>query len=48
MEERPSIIKSQLDKRDYRVITLSNQVKAVLISDKETDKVLIDLIYHRN
>jgi len=34
-----TVIKPQLDKREYRVITLSNQLQAILIHDKETDKV---------
>eukprot|EP01084_Bolivina_argentea_P292693 503264_1 len=31
-------IKSELDKRDYRIITLRNNLEAILISDKNTKK----------
>lgn len=33
------VIKSPEDKREYRVVTLPNALKALLISDPVTDKV---------
>jgi len=35
---QPTIIKSQNDKRDYRVLQLQNKLTCLLISDKDTDK----------
>lgn len=37
------IIKPQCDKLDYRIITLDNGLRAVLVSDPETDKTAASL-----
>ena len=35
----PPIIVSEFDTRDYRLVTLENKLKVLLISDKDADKV---------
>lgn len=35
------IIKSPYDKKEYRMLTLPNQLKALLISDSTTERVII-------
>ncbi len=39
----PTIVKSPLDKREYRGITLNNKMKVLLISDPLTDKAAASL-----
>lgn len=39
----PPIIKSPLDKREYRGLTLNNKIKVLLISDSLTDKAAASL-----
>ena len=38
--------KSESDKRDYRLITLENKMKVMLISDMEADKSAIAMNVH--
>lgn len=41
--ESPPIIKSPLDKREYRGLTLDNKMRVILISDSLTDKAAVSL-----
>ena len=41
-----SLVKSEIDKREYKVITLSNKLRCLLISDMEADKAAAALDVH--
>ena len=38
VKEGPNIVKSDLDKREYKLITLQNEMQCLIISDSEADK----------
>jgi insulysin len=42
----PPFIKSESDKRDYRILFLENKMKVILVSDMEADKSAVAMNVH--
>ena len=43
-EEDPrEIVKSESDKNEYRAVTLSNNIRCVLVSDRSTDMAAVEI-----
>lgn len=47
LSDAPGVIKSPNDDRDYRFVTLDNQLKVLLVSDPDTDKAAASLTVFR-